>query len=138
YDVFISYAHDEFSWVYENVFVPFKDARRRDGQKLAIFFDTSSIRVGSGWQDKISLAIDGSRFVVPVYSDAYFRRPYCRYEIKRAHRKWIVAGEGSRCVLPIMRGKPVILATVDDIQAASIDERPNLVADIIAEIVGAT
>ncbi|MDQ6941634.1 MAG: CHASE2 domain-containing protein, partial [Candidatus Eremiobacteraeota bacterium] len=42
YDVFISYAHDEFSWVYENVFVPFKDARRRDGQKLAIFFDTSS------------------------------------------------------------------------------------------------
>ncbi len=134
YDVFVSYAHDEFTWVYENVFVPLKDARTADGRKLEIFFDTSSIRVGAGWQDKISLAIDGSRFVVPVYSKTYFERPYCRFEIKRAHRKWITAGEGSRCVLPVMRGKPVILATVDDIQAASIDEHPGLVAEIVAEI----
>ena len=134
YDVFISYAHDEFSWVYENVFVPLKSASTADGKKLAIFFDTSSIRVGSGWQDKISLAVDGSRFIVPVYSKTYFERPYCRFEIKRAHRKWITAGEGARCVLPIMRGKPVILATVDDIQAVSIDERPDLVSEIVAEI----
>jgi hypothetical protein len=135
YDVFISYAHEELNWVYENVFVPLKDARSADGRKLEIFFDTSSIRVGSAWQDKISLAIDGSRFIVPVYSETYFKRPYCRFEIKRAHRKWITAGEGSRCVLPIMRGKPVILATVDDIQAISIEERPDLVAEIVAEIV---
>jgi len=135
YDVFISYAHDELSWVYENVFVPLKDARTAGGRKLEIFFDTSSIRVGSAWQDKISLAIDGSRFVVPVYSKTYFERPYCRFEIKRAHRKWIEAGSSSRCVLPVMRGKPVILATVDDIQAGSIDEQPGLVAEIVAEIV---
>ena len=68
-DVFISYAHEEFSWVYENVFVPLKDVRTADGRKLEIFFDTSSIRVGAAWQDKISLAIDGSRFIVPVYSE---------------------------------------------------------------------
>jgi TIR domain/CHASE2 domain len=134
YDVFVSYAHEEFSWVYENVFVPLKDARTAGGRKLEIFFDTSSIRVGSGWQDKISLAIDGSRFIVPVYSETYFKRPYCRFEIKRAHRKWIMADESARCVLPVMRGKPVILATVDDIQAVSIDERPGLVAEIIAVI----
>lgn len=134
YDVFISYAHDEFAWVYENVFVPLKDARTAGGRKLEIFFDTSSIRVGSGWQDKISLAIDGSRFIVPVYSETYFKRPYCRFEIKRAHRKWIGAGDASRCVLPVMRGKPVILATVDDIQAVSIDEQPGLVAEIVAVI----
>ena len=136
YDVFISYAHEEFSWVYENVFVPLKGATTADGRKLEIFFDTSSIRVGSAWQDKISLAIDGSRFIVPVYSQTYFTRPYCRFEIKRAHRKWIEADENSRCVLPIMRGKPVILATVDDIQAASIEDQPDLVAQIIAEVLG--
>jgi hypothetical protein len=39
-------------------------------------------------------------------------------------------------VLPIMRGKPVILATVDDIQAASIEDQPDLVAQIIAEVLG--
>ena len=116
------------------MFVPLKDAPTAGGRKLEIFFDTSSIRVGSGWQDKISLAIDGSRFVVPVYSETYFKRPYCRFEIKRAHRKWIMAGDGSRCVLPVMRGKPAILATVDDIQAVSIDERPGLVAEIVEVI----
>lgn len=135
YDVFISYAHDEFDWVYEHIYVPFKDTKLSDGRKLEIFFDTSSLRVGSAWQDKISLAVDGSRFIVPVYSESYFKRPYCRFEIKRAHRKWIGQGEDSNCVLPIMRGKPAILATVDDIQAVSLDDQPGLVAEVIARIV---
>jgi hypothetical protein len=135
YDVFISYAHEELSWVLPNVYVPFQNARLADGRKLKIFFDTSAIGVGTAWQDKISLAIDGSRFVVPIYSETYFKKPYCRFEIKRAHRKWIHAGESSRCVFPIMRGHPAILHTVDDIQAKSIDDDPGLVDDVIAEIV---
>ncbi|HXW52404.1 MAG TPA: toll/interleukin-1 receptor domain-containing protein, partial [Candidatus Acidoferrales bacterium] len=135
YDVFISYAHEELTWVLEHVYDPFRNARRQDGSKLSIFFDTSTIRVGTAWQDNIALAIDGSRFIVPVYSEAYFQKPYCRFEIKRAHRKWINAGEQSRCVLPIMRGHPAILKTVDDIQAVSIDDQPDIVERIIAEVV---
>jgi TIR domain/CHASE2 domain len=134
YDVFISYAHEEGAWVFEHVYAPFRDAALGDGRKLSIFFDTAEIRVGTAWQDKISLAIDGTRFIVPVYSDVYFQKPYCRFEVKRAHRKWITAGEQSRCVLPIMRGHPKILETVDDIQAASIDDDPQIVQKIIAEI----
>lgn len=136
YDVFISYAHDEGAWVFEHVYAPLRDAKLPDGKSLSIFFDTSSIRVGTAWQDKISLAIDGSRFIVPVYSEVYFTKPYCRFEIRRAHRKWIGAGDQSRCVLPIMRGHPQILQTVDDIQATSIDDDPDIVKRIIAEIVG--
>lgn len=135
YDVFISYAHEELDWVLPNVYVPFQNARLADGKKLKIFFDTSTIRVGTAWQDKISLAIDGSRFVIPVYSETYFKKPYCRFEIKRAHRKWIKEGEESRCVFPIMRGHPAILHTVDDIQAKSVDDVPDLVERVIAEIV---
>jgi len=134
YDVFISYAHDEGAWVFEHVYAPLRDAKRPDGTSLSIFFDTSSIRVGTAWQDKISLAIDGSRFIVPVYSAIYFTKPYCRFEIRRAHRKWIGAGDQSRCVLPVMRGHPQILQTVDDIQATSIDDDPNIVKNIIEEI----
>ena len=134
YDVFISYAHDEGAWVYEHVYVPLRDARLPDGRKLSIFFDTSTIRSGTAWQDAISLSIDASRFIVPVYSEIYFQKPYCRFEIKRAQRKWIGAGEQSRCVLPIMRGHPKILQTVDDIQATSIDDEPGLVHMHIAEI----
>jgi hypothetical protein len=135
YDVFISYAREEGAWVYENVFAPLRDAALPNGKKLSVFFDTSSIRAGTGWQTKLSLAIDGSRFIVPVYSDVYFTKPYCRFEILRAHRKWIEAGDESRCVLPIMRGHPKIYATVNDIQAVSIDDQPDLVHQIVAEIV---
>jgi hypothetical protein len=138
YDVFVSYAREEGAWVAENVYRPLAAARLPNGRGLSIFFDTSSIRVGTGWQDKISLAIDGSRFVVPVYSDIYFTKPYCRFEIRRAHRKWIALGEDSRCVLPVMRGKPKIYATVDDIQALSIDDHPDLVQTIVDEIVERT
>ncbi len=135
YDVFISYAHDELTWVFENVYQPLRAVTLPDGRKLAIFFDTSSIQVGTAWQEKISLAIDGSRFVVPVYSDTYFTRPHCRFEVRRAHRKWIAQGENSRCVFPIMRGHPKIDQTVDDIQAVSIDDNPGVVAEVVAEIV---
>ncbi len=135
YDVFISYAHADGAWVAEHVYMPFRDAKLPRGKKLSIFFDTSSIRSGTGWQTTLSLAIDGSRFIVPVYSEAYFQQPYCRFEIVRAHRKWVLAGAESRCVLPIMRGHPKIYAAVDDIQALSIDDHPDLVRRHIAEII---
>jgi hypothetical protein len=135
YDVFVSYAHEERAWVFENVYAPLRDARLPNGNQLSVFFDTSSIRSGTGWQTKLSLAIDASRFIVPVYSEAYFKQPYCCFEIIRAHRKWILAGETSRCVLPVMRGHPAILQTVDDIQALSIDDYPDLVQQHIAEII---
>ncbi len=135
YDVFISYAHQEKDWVVEHVVRPFREAKLPDGKRLSVFFDTSSIRPGTAWESKLALAIDGSRFIVPVYSEAYFKQPYCRFEIMRAHRKWILAGEDSRCVLPIMRGHPVIPAAVDDIQALSIDDDPDLVAQHVAEII---
>lgn len=79
--------------------------------------------------------MDASRFIVPIYSEIYFKQPYCRFEILRAHRRWVLAGDDSRCVLPIMRGKPKIFSTVDDIQALSLDDHPNLVREHIAEIV---
>jgi TIR domain len=135
YDVFVSYAHGERDWVVEHVVRPLRAARLADGRKLAIFFDDDSIRAGTAWQTKIALAIDASRFIIPVYSTAYFSQPYCRFEILRAHRKWIRLGMGSRCVLPIMRGYPDIPADVDDIQAISIDARPDIVDQHVTEIV---
>lgn len=128
YDVFVSYAHQEFDWVYANLYLPLKKAG------LNVFFDRSAIRIGTSWQDRIALSIRHSRFVVAVYSEAYFSRPYCRYEIKRAHRKWVNA-EDPLCVLPIVRGHVQIPESVDDIQARSFDEDPNLIAHVIDEIV---
>jgi hypothetical protein len=134
YDVFISYAHDEGAWVSEHVYTPFRNATLPNGKNLSVFFDTTSIRAGTAWQTKLALAIDASRFIVPVYSDIYFKKPYCRFEIMRAHRKWIHAGVESRCVLPVMRGHAKIDSAVNDIQALSIDDHPDLVKEHLAEI----
>lgn len=135
YDVFVSYAHEEREWVTRHVLAPLRAATLPNGKKLSVFFDTSTIRAGTAWQAALALGIDASRFIIPVYSQTYFSQPYCRFEILRAHRKWVLAGADSRCVLPVMRGHPVILATVDDIQAVSIDDCPDLVERHVAEIV---
>jgi len=135
YDVFVSYAHNDRDWVIEHVVRPLRAATLPGGHKLQIFFDAESIRAGTGWQTKIALAIDASRFIVPVYSSAYFSQPYCRFEILRAHRKWIRLAMASRCVLPLMRGHPEIPAEVDDIQAVSVDDRPDIVVQYVAEII---
>jgi hypothetical protein len=135
YDVFISYAHDEGAWVSKHVLAPFREAALPNGEKLSVFFDASSIRAGTAWQTKLSLAIDGSRFIIPVYSETYFNHPYCHFEMMRAHRKWILAGEESRCVLPIMRGHPKIPDAVNDIQALSIEDHPDLVEQHVTEII---
>ena len=134
YDVFISYAHQDAAWVEKHVVAAFRDAVLSGGRKLSIFFDRASIRSGTGWQAKIALAIDGSRFIVPVYSEAYFQQPYCRFEIMRAHRKWVHAGEESRCLLPIMIGHPHLPPAIDDIQAWSVDDHPDVVEQLVDEI----
>lgn len=135
YHVFISYAHEEGAWVSQKVYEPLKNATYGEGKKLKIFFDTDSIPGGRAWQTRITLALDASRFIIPVYSDLYFSRPYCRFEILRAHRKWINAGEDPDCVLPVMRGRPKIYRPVDDIQAKRIDDIPDLVQQYISQIV---
>ena len=135
YDVFISYAHEETKWVYDNIYTPLRDAQLPDGRRLAIFFDTEAIRYAAAWQKKITLSLQGSRIVVPVFSDTYFTKPYCVFEIYRAHRKWIGEGQDSRCVLPVTRGHPVIPEAINDFQAPSIDDKPDLIQEIVAEIV---
>ncbi len=135
YDVFISYAHDEVAWVVEHVYLPLKKARLANGKPLTIFFDTDSIPGGASWQDNICVAMDASRVIIPVYSEKYFARPYCKFEARRALRKWITEGPETGCVLPVMRGNPEVPNWLSDIQHGSIDETPDLVERYVREIV---
>jgi len=135
YDVFISYARDELQWVDKNLYLPLRDATLPNGRKLQIFFDRDAIQVSSTWQDKIALSIDGSRFIVAVYSEVYFTRPYCIYELRRAHRKRIVGGGESDYVFPLMLGRPKIPAAFDDIQASAVDDKPDAPKAVIERII---
>lgn len=135
YDVLISCAETEFPWVFENVFCPFRDARLPNGRRLFIFFDRETPRSSEAWKPKLASAIDLSRFVLPVYSEAYFGNPKCRFEISQAFRKW--ASADYRGVLPIARGRPTIPRSVQDMQAISVDDDPSVVHRLLSAIVDA-
>lgn len=135
HDVFISYAHDDVAWVVEHVYLPFKNARLSNGQPLQIFFDTDSIPGGAAWQDNICIALDASKVVLLVYTETYFTRPYCKFEARRALRKWITEGPESGSVLTVVRGNIDPPTWISDIQLASIEKHPDLVERYVNELV---
>ena len=134
WDVFISYAHDEMDWVVENVYEPLKRVRlaNDNDRPLKIFFDKTSIRYAAVWQDSIVYSIAGSRFVLAVFSEVYFSRPYCNWEIRRAYRKLIDSGLDSRVVVGMVHGTVTVPKVVDDIQYESCT--PGLMDQFIADI----
>jgi hypothetical protein len=86
YDVFISYARDPVNarWVEENVYRPLSLVTGADGKPLRIFFDRQVLTVGMDWYARIVGGVYGSRFFIPVYSQDYFNRWFCRDELELA------------------------------------------------------
>lgn len=86
FDIFISYARtpENSAWVESHLVAPLMQAKCADGRQLRVFFDRSSIAAGMDWYQRLVDGIEGSRYFVPVYSDGYFNRYYCRDEIELA------------------------------------------------------
>lgn len=105
YDVFVSYAHDppeNQAWVRTHIAEPLSKLRHSDGRPWRVFFDERSIKPGRAWKREIELALLGTRCFVPVYSQRYFDRPYCREEIEMADQLRI---EGRLAFVPVARIK---------------------------------
>ncbi|HUP94921.1 MAG TPA: toll/interleukin-1 receptor domain-containing protein [Burkholderiales bacterium] len=103
YDVFVSYAHDppeNKAWVKSAIVAPLEKLRHADGTPYRVFFDEASIKIGRKWKTEIELALLGTRCFLPVYSERYFERPYCREEIEIADQLRI---EGRLRMFPIAR-----------------------------------
>lgn len=103
YDVFVSYAHDPAdnkAWVKSAIVAPLAALRHADGTPYRVFFDEAAIKVGRQWKTEIELALLGTRCFVPVYSERYFERPYCREEIELADQLRI---EGRLRMFPVAR-----------------------------------
>ncbi len=138
YDVFISYSHDDTSWVRQNVYAPLAKAKLPNGKPLSIFFDKSAIYIGDDWRKKLTLAVLNSRFVIAVYSENYFRRQgkgYCIFELDCAYNTWIQRGKASRSLLPVMRGTVEVPPEYGQAQFVSLDDEPDIVERLCAEIV---
>lgn len=139
YDVFVSYAHDppeNKAWVKSAVVAPLAALRHADGTPYRIFFDEASIEAGRQWKREIELALLGTRAFVPVYSERYFERPYCREEIEIADQLRI---EGRLRMFPVARvveGIPELY--LRKVQYLDARTSPGFVDDLVARITQTT
>jgi hypothetical protein len=135
YDVFISYARppENAAWVEEHVLGPLSRAKMPDGRPLRVFFDRQSIKVGFGWYTTIVESIYGSRFFLPVYSEGYFDRPFCREEMDIAFLRQVEMGT---FVLPVARVVTGIPERYARTQFVDVARYPDFMDDIIRIITG--
>lgn len=110
WDVFVSYSHspaENIDWVERNLVLPLR------ARGLNVFFDKHSLKLGTDWYFKIAYGIQSSRCMVAVYSEDYFQKSFCRFELRKATVRHIAAdrgkGNGSRSfsLLPFQSGRLV-------------------------------
>jgi F-box protein 11 len=57
------------------------------GRPFQVFQDRDDITWGEAWQQRIDGAIDGTSFLIPVITPAYFKSVPCRRELRRFLRR---------------------------------------------------
>lgn len=134
YDVFISYSRtpkENAAWVAANLAEPL--ARRQiGGRPLRVFFDQTSIRVGTSWYFKLAEAIQSSRCFVAVYTDEYFQKDFCRFEMGKAAVRLVK--DRQFAVVPIVRGEVKVPAAFEHIQTLAAGDADQMVAQVVAQL----
>lgn len=133
YDVFISYARtpENLTWVKENIYERLLKEQSADGSELRIFFDQRSIEPGVDFYEKLALAIQGSRFFLPVYTSDYFTRDFCKFEIQRAALRHVKLGD---FINPIAREAVKIPTQYDHINYLDIHSAPDFMDRLMERI----
>lgn len=126
YDVFISYSRtaDNAQWVRREIYESLCKMTTPEGRPLRLFFDIASLSIGVYWYSRLTRAIAGSRMFVAIYSEDYFDKPFCRFEVERAFiREAIEPG----FVLPVARAVQHIPQQYAHVQALDAATDPNFV-----------
>lgn len=81
YDIFISYARENFNWVNDQLYMPLLNCYTKDMRRPDIFMDKEEIGVGSSYIIKISNALQTAKIFIPVFSDFYFNKDMTIWEL---------------------------------------------------------
>lgn len=81
YDAFISYSHDDKDWVVEIVNQLRRRQRANSHERLRVFLDLDSIQVGENWVATIEKALQNSHYIIPIFSDSYFKSKSSGWEL---------------------------------------------------------
>jgi hypothetical protein len=137
YDVFISYSRTEENaqWVIKNVVQPLTQAKTASGKPLRIFFDQSTIRPGTDWYVKLAKGINGCRVFLPIYSQDYFVKKFCRFEIKKAFiRRDGTEDEG--LIYPLARSGAPVPDEFGHVHFHDVGKDPEFFDDLLAHVLG--
>mgnify|MGYP000919487370 FL=1 len=86
YDIFISYAREDYAWVSSELHTPLTQCVRADGRAPRVFLDQSDVGVGIGqdFTEALAKAISNSHRIILVYSSLYFSKDMTLWELTRA------------------------------------------------------
>lgn len=135
YDVFISYSRtprENAAWVKDELYQRLLQ-QRLDGQPLRIFFDETSIRVGSWWYFKLAESIQRSHCFVAIASEEYFNKGFCSFEMAKAAVRNIQDRQHF-AIVPVARGATQVPAVFDHIQFRPCESVDALVDQIMSAV----
>lgn len=95
-DIFISYSRSRMAWVKEHLYIPLVECF---GEKK-VFFDMHSMSPGISWLSSLGDAVKNCKIFIPVYSDDYFKKDFCLWEMELALQRDPTRGKG--LFLPVM------------------------------------
>ncbi|MBN1894607.1 TIR domain-containing protein [bacterium] len=86
YDIFISYAHEDYDWVRESLYTPLTQCVMSDGRRPKIFLDKSDmgLKVSQNFLPALAKAISTSHRVILVYSKNFFAKEMTIWEMTKA------------------------------------------------------
>ena len=74
YDLFISYARQDFPFVEELV-------RHLKDQRISVWFDQGSLRMGASFSNSVQEALEHSRYFLLVISPGYLNSSWANFEM---------------------------------------------------------
>lgn len=129
YDVFVSYSRSDpahVQWVRDQVVLPLRAMTHPQGHRLRVFFDTHEIKVGDNWFAELLNAVGGSRCFLPVYSDDYHAKHFCRFELEAAVKRHI---QGTMAMVPVRCGDARVPDAAAGVQYVSAGD-PGFMAQV--------
>jgi hypothetical protein len=107
YDIFVSYASEDFPWVHDNLYLPLLKCRLPGGTPPRIYLDKSDLglKPGEMFPDALMRAVRNSRRLIAVVSPSYVdpqKAGWTQLELITARSHDPIAREGK--VIPVVIG----------------------------------
>ncbi len=127
YDIFISYAREEYDWVKNSLYIPLTQCKTPQGKRPGIFLDEDNgLQISQSYLDALAKAIFRSRCVILVYSTLYFNKQMTQWELTKTLQIDPTGSAGK--IFPILldqEAKSLIPMSINHIHYLDVKKHPD-------------